>query len=199
MYIEDRLASLESKFDTVISLLQGSQIAGAGAQPAVAKQVSEAIAAAGGVTGTETQAPAEPPKRTRGRPAKTETAAAPQPDPFATDDAPAEPTRTLDEVRVSLIVFQAKNDQQKALDLLKTAGGADNLTQLKPESYNKVFIAAVPAGKLDINDVKAVLVKANERVANSGLEVLKKFGASNIKELKEENYAAAIVAAHGVK
>jgi hypothetical protein len=211
MHIEDRLANIETQLGTVIGLLQsGAQIAGAGADPVVAQQVNAAIAAAGGVSGAPTQTEAAAPKRQRGRPAKTETAppvttppaAAPAIDPFATDDAPtapAEPTRSLDDVRVALIVFQAKNDQQKALGLLKTAGSADNLQQLKPENYGKVFTAAIPAGKLDINDVKAVLVKAEERRAQGGFEVLKKFGAENIKQLKEENFAAVIIAAHGVK
>lgn len=212
MHIEDRLANIETQIGTLISLYQ-SGIAGAGAQPVVAQQVSEAIEAAGwvaGVTATQAQAEAVAPKRQRGRPAKTETAAvaatsapaATAVDPFATDNAPAvpaEPVRTLDDVRVALIVFQAKNDQQKALGLLKTAGSADNLQQLKPENYGAVFKAAIPTGKLDINDVKAVLVKAEERRAQGGFEVLKKFGAESIKQLKEENFTAVIVAAHGVK
>lgn len=220
MHIEDRLANIETQIGTLISLYQ-SGIAGAGAQPVVAQQVSEAIGAAGGVAGitaAQAQAEAVAPKRQRGRPAKTDAGVPPNnavaapnapttppaqpPDPFATDDAPAapaEPVRTLDDVRVALIVFQAKNDQQKALGLLKTAGSADNLQQLKPENYGAVFKAAIPSGKLDINDVKAVLVKAEERRAQGGFEVLKKFGAENIKQLKEENFAAVIVAAHGVK
>lgn len=204
MYIEARLENIEKQLGALIGLLQ-SGTAGAGAKPVVAQQVDAAIAADGGIAGTTT----EPQKRGRGRPSKTTEAPAAQPvtetkaaepDPFdtsTTTSAPAEPTRTLEEVRTALIVYQANNDQPKALALIKSVGGADNLNQLKPENYNKLILAALPAGKPSIDDVKAVLVAANARVANSGLEVLKKFGASNIKELQEKDFSAAINEAHG--
>lgn len=219
MTIEAILSSIDAKLGVLISLADNANaivapteptIAGAGAEPLVVKQVEAAIAAAGGLT------PAEPAKRGRGRPPKTETAATPAPtsapatvaaeaDPFG-DVEPAAPTpRSLTEVRAALVVYASSNDQSKALKLLKDAGGVETFAQLKPERYNAVFDAAVPSGKFEQSDVRAVLVKANERRANSGLEVLKAFKNANgapvstLKELPEAKYVEAINAAHAVK
>lgn len=227
MTIEVTLQSIDNSLKALLVLAQNkipeneSGIAGAGAEAGVAAQVGAAIAAAG--TGTP-----EAPKRGRGRPSKTaetptatETAAdtgqrgslaaafpaASVNDPFATDDssAPVEPTRTLDDVRTSLIVYQSKNDQTKALGLLKQAAGVDNLTQLKPDDYNKVFVAAIPSGKIDLNDVKSVLVAANTRSKDAGLKILADLGAKdatgtpNIKFLTEDKFYTAITAAHKIK
>jgi hypothetical protein len=210
MTIEATLLSIDSRLATLISLFNTAQpapdafIAGAGAEPVVATQVDAAIAAA---------TPEPTTRRGRGRPAKSETAAvaaAPAPvtapvaaaaDPFAV--GPVEvietlPERTLNEVRAALVVYQTANDQPKALKLLKDAG-ADTLAQLKQENYGKLFAAAIPSGKLDIADVRAVLVAANERKANGGIEVLNSFGANSILDLKTENFVDAIIKGHGIR
>lgn len=221
MTIEATLQSIDDKLGTLIGLFQngqvltGSGIAGAGAEPAVAKQVADAINAAGGASGSDPVAtqPAPAQKRGRGRPAKTETAppaaqtapaapAVPAADPFAIDGGAVDtgPTRTLNDVRAALIVYQAKHGQAEAIKLMKDSTGAETLAQLKEADYGKLFRAAIPADRIDIADVRLILVKANERVANSGLEVLKKFGANTLVDLKDESkYADVILAAHAVK
>jgi hypothetical protein len=217
MYVEQRLESVETKIDTILNLLRGNGIIGAGAEPAVATQVEAAIAAAGGASGTETPAPTR-----RGRPRKTAEATATetsqgsgtpgngviasappaQSDPFATDDAPAQPTRTIDEVRTALLVYTYHNNQDKTLALLKATAGVETLAALKPADYDKVVLAMLPAGKPGINDVKAVLVAAENRKQGSGQDVLEKLGAKDasgklsIKALPEGKYAEAIAAAH---
>lgn len=181
-------------------------IAGAGAEPAVAKQVDQAIANAGGASGEAAPAPT---KRGRGRPAKsttTETPAAapvaqPQVDPFAigAEETIAAPARTLDDVRAALIVYQYKNGQPAALKLVKDVTGAETLAQIKPEDYSKLFQAAIPADKFEHSDVRLVLVKTEERKQGGGIEVLKRFGVSNLPTLTEDKFVQAIIAAHQVK
>lgn len=116
---------------------------------------------------TEGDAPAsaaEPQKRGRGRPVKGEDTAAPaasapaaavttagpattvEADPFATPEAkpepaPTAPTATLDEVRKALTELKAAASQDKALAVLKKAGGADNLTGLAADKYGTVVAA----------------------------------------------------------
>lgn len=104
---------------------------------------------------------AEPVKRGRGRPVKGEETAAPaasapvqassttSPTPAVADDpfaappaAPAAPVATLDEVRAALKALQAASSQAVALEVLKTAGEADNLTSLAVAKYGVVVVAA---------------------------------------------------------
>lgn len=109
-------------------------------------------------------APAEAPapaKRGRGRPVAGESSspatAAPAPapaatvtvetDPFATPApaAPPAPTATEADVRAALSALRAATTQDNALAVLKAAGGASNLTELKPEKYGAVVAAAQAA------------------------------------------------------
>jgi hypothetical protein len=158
--------------------------------------------------------PADKPKRGRGRPVAGEETAAPAPsapvpasstttptpavaevDPFAAP-APVAPTATLDEVRTALKALAAATDQAMALGVLKTAGGAANLTDLKPEKYGVVVAAAtgalpapkaVPAVEADpfevpasapatkpatIEDVKAAVVAAQKRTATDKVQAV---------------------------
>lgn len=104
--------------------------------------------------------PAEPAKRGRGRPAKGEDGAAPAApsvvqaspvvsaadiDPFETkpaDPVPAAPVATLEEVRAALKAVREVSTQENALAILKKAGEAGNLTDLKAEKYGVVVAAA---------------------------------------------------------
>lgn len=112
---------------------------------------------------SEGDAPAQPagaaetPKRGRGRPARGEDQAVPaspavpqtttlaavptastaEADPFA-----ATPTATQDEVRKALTSLREASSQEKALAVLKKAGGAANMTELTPDKYG-VVVAAV--------------------------------------------------------
>lgn len=97
-----------------------------------------------------------PAKRGRGRPvigelAQATAVAAPaavvEADPFAAEPAaPAAPTATIEEVRLALTTLRnATGNQQTAMDILKAAGGADNLTALKPDKYGAVVAAATAA------------------------------------------------------
>lgn len=218
MTIEATLESIDTSLKTLVQLVQNSSgVAGAGADPTVAQQVNKAIAAATPVPAAAPAAPA----RGRGRPRKTEqapaavpTEAAPapapaqpvasaQPDPFALDtsapSAPAEKPRTLDEVRAALAVYQAMHSQAAAIELFRNTTGVETLAQLKPEAYSKLFRAAIPADKLTLSDVRAVLVAAEQRKAGEGLAVLKRFGAAEITKLPEERFVEAILAAHAVR
>lgn len=105
----------------------------------------------------------------------------------------------MNEVRAALIVFQNKNTQAEAIKLMQDTTGKETLAQLAADDYSKLFKAAIPSGEFDLADVRLVLVKANERVGGSGLEVLKKFGANTIVELPKDKFADAILFAHTVK
>lgn len=110
--------------------------------------------------GAAPAAVATPAPRGRGRPPKggaapATAAAAPaeaaaEPDPFA-EAPPAAPAATIDEVRAALTALKTATTQENALAVLKSAGGADNLTSLKPEKYG----AVVAAAKLAVAPVKA--------------------------------------------
>ena len=238
MTIEQTLQSIDTSLKAILAIATNkiaegeSGTAGAGADPVVAQQVGKAIADA-------TPAPAAPTKRGRGRPALDKTPEAPpaQPqqsgtpgngiiateptpapkapevDPFAIDepkkDVVEEKPRTMEEVRAALIVYQSRNTQAEALKLIKDITGKETLAKLDESDLAKLFKAAIPAGNFSIEDVKVVLVKANERVANSGFEVLKKAGATKVnpetqKEetkityLTPDKFIASINAAHAV-
>jgi hypothetical protein len=108
-----------------------------------------------------TQEPAASPKRGRGRPVKgeetapsaaaqassttpqTPASAQPQPDPFET--TPVAPPATIEQVREALKGLAAVTSQAIALELLKSVGGAANLTDLKAEKYGLVVQAATAA------------------------------------------------------
>jgi hypothetical protein len=202
-------------------------IAGAGAEPAVEQQVNAAIAAA---------AHAEAPKRGRGRPAKTETAApaasapaataaptqaapvapaTPEFDPFALGGpaAPAvnEKPRSLEETRAALLVYQAKNGQPAAVKLIKDVTGKETIAKLVDTDLPKLFKASLGgASEITLDDVKAVLVKAEERRPKGGAEVLEKNGAVvvdpetgkskiTITALKPEQFIKVISEAHAVQ
>ncbi|MDE2096997.1 MAG: hypothetical protein KGL39_07110 [Patescibacteria group bacterium] len=146
------------------------------------------------------QQPAKP--RGRGRPPKApETApAAPAPapaaveaDPFATPApvaaAPA-PTATLEEVRGALTALKAVTSQEIALGVLKSAGGADNLTSLAADKYGAVVAAAkaaipvaapeadpfavpetaAPVKALTLEDVKHAVVQAQKRTGTDTVQ-----------------------------
>lgn len=162
---------------------------------------------------------AEPAKRGRGRPVKgEETTAAPvasaqvpasstttatpaavvADDPFASTPAPVEvPTATLDEVRAALTALRTATSQDIALGVLKSAGGADNLTALIAANYGKVVAAAaakqaeyskpvstptadpfdltpVPEASsvaiVTIEDVKAVVVETQKRTSQDAAQ-----------------------------
>lgn len=222
MTIEAILQSIDTKLGTLIQLANtpapivpqqpssDSFVAGAGADPEVARRVNEAIASAGGVAGETSATPAT--KRGRGRPAKQQetaaatptpaaTPAAAQPDPFAVEQPAAAPEtpRTLNDVRAALVVYQNKNTQAEAIKLMKDTSGKETLAQLTTDDYSKLFKAAIPSNEFDLADVRLVLVRANERVANSGLEVLKKFGVTAIVDLPKDKFTDVIIAAHSVK
>lgn len=161
-------------------------------------------------------APAEPTKRGRGRPAKGEETAAPaasapvqassttsptpavvEVDPFA-DAAPVVPSATIDEVRKALTALREASSQDIALAVLKTAGGADNLTALIADKYGVVVQAAkvkaleydkapdvkvdtdpfgelvtpaaTPVRALTIEDVKAAVVETQKTTAQDTVQ-----------------------------
>jgi hypothetical protein len=223
MTIEATLLSIDTSLKALLSIATNkipeneSGVAGAGSDPVVAQQVGQAIAAA-------TPAPAAPVKRGRGRPALDKTPPvqtegttgngviateptpapkAPEVDPFAiggdAPTAPAEKPRTMEEVRAALIVYQSRNTQPAALKLIKDVTGKDTLATLTEGDLPKLFKAAVPAGEFTLEDVKAVLVKAEERVPKGGFAVMQKHGAANIKEVTPDKFLAVINAAHAVK
>jgi hypothetical protein len=221
MYIEERLNSIDAKLDALTKLLSNgipentSGVAGALAEPVIAQQVNQAIEAAGGAA-----APAQPQKRGRGRPAKTDApAAAPQAsgttgngiiesaapvvaDPFSlAETAPvvAEKPRSLEEVRAALIVYRSKNGQPAAVKLIKDVTGKETLAKLDENDLPKLFKAALGANDFSIDDVRAVLVKAEERKSGGGLDAMKKNGANTIKEVTPDKFIAVINAAHAVK
>lgn len=228
MTIEALLTSIDSKLGTLIQISQTqiaeceSGVAGAGADPVVAQQVGQAIAAAGGA--------AAPAKRGRGRPQKEQTeaagswtskpdapaapatTAAPEPDPFAIGTPAAavvEKPRSMEEVRAALLVYQARNGQAAAMKLIKDTAGKETLAALVASDLPKLFKAAIPAGEFSVDDVKITLVKAEERRNGGGAEVLQKLGAVvtgedgttkiTINALKPEHFIAAINAAQAVK
>jgi hypothetical protein len=122
----------------------------------------EAKIGSGEVAAAETSAPAvaagastDKPARGRGRPVgstkaaetpaaapKVETAASVGSDSSFLDDEPAEKA-TKDQVRAALVAFNKKvNSEQKTRELLKTAGGVDNLSALPEDKYAAVIAAA---------------------------------------------------------
>ena len=147
--------------------------------------------------------PAPTQKRGRGRPAKGEDTApaapAPAPavleaDPFdSTPAAAPAPVATLDDVRKALKALQAATDQPTAVGVLKSAGGADNLSALDKSLYGAVVAAAltaaipqagtavaeadpfetteaVPAPSLE--DVKAAVVAAQKRTSTDKVQAI---------------------------
>lgn len=113
-------------------------------------------------------------------------------DPFST--APAVPTASIEDVRAALTSLKDASSQEKALAVLKKAGGADNLTALAADKYGVVVAAvkvelrllaestkpkaevdpfevpatttAAPAAKAaTIEEVKAAVVAAQKRTA----------------------------------
>lgn len=159
---------------------------------------------AGAVAPLNNAPPATPVPRGRGRPPKApaEAPAAPAPapaaeDPFSTE-APAAPTATPDEVRTALTELKAATDQATALGVLKSAGGADNLSSLDKAKYGAVVAAAkaaLPAAKPtepedpfetaapaaapvvveaapSIEDVKAACVAAGKRTAQDKVQAI---------------------------
>lgn len=131
--------------------LDGARVATALRALADALDDSPADAAAPAAT-------ANTPKRGRGRPvtgeapaanaaqAMTPAASTPADDPFATAPvAAAAPTATIEQVREALTALKAATSQDAALKVLKDAGGADNLTTLKPEKFGAVVAAAKAA------------------------------------------------------
>lgn len=154
--------------------------------------------------------PPEPQKQTRGRKAKGEadgvalpvaaaqtgtapaaTPAVTEDDPFA-DKAPAVPTATLDQVRKALTDLRAASDQAAALKVLKDAGGADNLNDLKPEKYG-VVVAAVNVQLRIIESGKPVPVTETDPFASPGTPAAATAPAA--KALTLEDVKAAVVAA----
>lgn len=123
-------------------------------------------------------------------------------DPFA--DPPAVPTATLDQVREALTNLRAATSQDIAVGVLKEAGGVGNLTDLKPEKYGAVVVAArikgiscakAPAPDADpfgdtstaapaekapsLEDVKGAVVAATKRTASDTVQkVVMKHGGS---------------------
>lgn len=100
-----------------------------------------------------------PAKRGRGRPAKGEetppaapvaSPAATEVDPFAppAPGTPSVPAATIEQVRAALTALKEAASQDIALMVLKVAGGANNLTELKPDKYGLV-VAAVEAKKAE--------------------------------------------------
>jgi hypothetical protein len=136
---------------------------------------------------------ATPTPRGRGRPAKqspdraTAPAASPAapaaPDPFDAP-APAAPIATLDEVRTALTALKAATSQDNALAVLKVAGGADNLTSLKPEKYGEVVAAA-----------KRALGPATTPVEDDPFAVPATAPAETAKPVTLEDLKAAVVEA----
>lgn len=156
-----------------------------------------------------TSPPAEPQKRGRGRPAKGEDAAAASPaatpsttpveTPVAPEADPFASTASIEDVRAALTALKTASSQDKALAVLKKAGGADNLPGLAAEKYAQVVAAvnvelriiengkpvpeadpfeipatapAAPAAKpLTLEDVKAAVVGATKR---TGTDVVQK-------------------------
>lgn len=212
MTIEATLLSIDSGIKALLVHLQTNSIAqdesgvaGALADPVVAQQVGAAIAAA---------APAAKPARGRGRPrTEPETVVPPaaEPDPFAIVEAAAvaEKPRTMEEVRAALIVYQSRNSQPAALKLIADTTGKETLAKLDVSDLPKLFKAALAGDAFTVDDVKIVLVKAEERRTGGGAEVLQKYEAVivapdgtkkiTINALKPEHFIAAINMAHGVK
>lgn len=207
MTIEAILSSIDAKLATLIQLAQTpavpEPIQPVQMTPTENIDVGTVAVAAAGLTGAQ-QAPLDPPKRGRGRPPKAETPppVVSSPVDFMSLDAPAaeaEKVVTLQEVRAALAVATARDGQGAALELFKRASGAETLAKLSPDKYGAVFKAAIPTGKLELTDVRLVLVKANERKANSGLEVINKAGAKTLAELAPARFVDVILAAHQIQ
>lgn len=160
-------------------------------------------------TPSPSQTPAEgtSPKRSRGRPVKGEdqapvptvpvqassttpaTPAVAEPDPFDAPAKPVAPTATLEEVRAALTALKAATSQDIALGVLKSAGGAENLSGLSQDKYGAVVAAAaakaaeyskapepdpfdVPPVErpLTLDDVKNAVVKAQKRAGTDAVQ-----------------------------
>ena len=124
----------------------------------------EAKIEGGSVAAPETPAPAAAAgasieKRGRGRPAGSTKAEAPAAAPkveaaanvggddsFLDDPPPPVEKPTKDQVRAALVAYNKKhNSEQKTRDLLKTAGGVDNLSALPEDKFAAVIKAATAA------------------------------------------------------
>lgn len=214
MTIEATLLSIDGRLGAILIALN----AGARAVPVENIEAGEAAVALAGLTNAQ-QEPVSggaPAKRGRGA-AKTTgstTTTVPAADPVKTapvveaaidflslggEPEVAEKVVTLAEVRAALFVLTTKVGQGEAMKVFKTASGVETLAKLTSASYAAVFNAAIPSGKIDIQDVRAVLVAANERVANSGLAVLKQNGANTIAEVTPDKFVKVIIDAYSVK
>lgn len=117
-------------------------------------------------------------------------------DPF--DPKPAGPVATLEEVRAALKAVREASTQENALAILKKAGDAGNLTDLKAEKYGVVVAAAnvelriraaskpspvveadpfgetttpaAPEKALTLEDVKAVIVATQKRTSQDAVQ-----------------------------
>lgn len=119
-------------------------------------------------------------------------------DPFASAPTAAAPTATLEQVRAALTALRTASSQEKALAVLKKAGGADNLPGLTADKYgivvNAVNVelrilenakapaaeadpfesapqqAGEPAKVLTVEDVRAAAVAAGKRTSQDAVQ-----------------------------
>jgi len=135
----------------------------------------------------------------RGRPPKApvEPPAAPAPAPAAADPfeaAPTSPAATIEDVRAALTALKDATSQDTALGVLKSAGGAANLSSLAADKYAVVVAAAKaalstakPASEPDpfetepateaakpatLEDVRAAIVAAQKRTSQDTVQKL---------------------------
>lgn len=188
MTIEAQLEQNNGLLSRIIALLEG------GSQPTVTGSVPVQV------TAVATPKP-------RGRPAKGEAAqqaaatasqAVVEADPFDSPTPATAPTATEEEVRAALNALKEAVSQAKALEVLNTAGGATNLSDLRktPEKYGLVVAAAkaaLPAAvvnvveadpfetasepvkqpdakPLTVEDVKAACVAAGKRTSQDKVQ-----------------------------
>lgn len=211
MHIEETLQSIDSKLGAILAALS------TGAQLAPAENIAAGAAAveASGLTGAQAEPiPGTPARRGRGAAKTTSSttttapaAATPAPEVKSANDfmslgepetIVAEKHVTLAEVRAALAIVVARDGQPAAMALFSKATGVETFAKLTSDKYAAVFKAAVPSGAIDINDVRSVLVRANERKSESGLAVLKKNGFETLKTVTPDKYVAIICDAHGV-
>lgn len=146
----DRLASNVALLTGAVATLSESVNGKYAGKPIYADLKSPAAPDAANSAPVTTEA--APQKRGRGRPVKGEDVAlaAPAPAPAVVEaadpffSAPAAPVATLDDVRKALTALRAAVNQDVALAVLKSSGGAANLTDLPVEKYGTV-VAAVNA------------------------------------------------------
>lgn len=230
MAIEETLDRLA----TNIALLTGA--VATLAEAANGTYAGKPIYAQQGAESTPPAAPAAAPttaKRGRGRPVAGETtpaaqtALAPAPaateaDPFDTAPAAATaPTATLDEVRAALKALSAATTQATALQVLKMAGDADNLTDLQktPAKYGVVVraakaampaAAAAPAAEADPFETAAPAAAAvvadpaqkaysKEDVKAALVKAQKRTGVDTVQAVVMKHGGKALDAAKGVE